>query len=64
MKKSILHQPNNFEGGHSVIFKSYLFDVNGNITGISYYDYSAINKIFNINENKIFKGANLRDIKK
>ncbi len=64
MKKSILQQPNNFEGGHSVIFKSYLFDENRNITGISYYDYTGINKMFNINENKIFKGANLRDNKK
>lgn len=64
MKKAIAKQPNNFEGGHSVIFKSYIFDENGNIKGISYYDYGGINKIFNINENKIFKGANLRDTKK
>lgn len=45
-------------------FKTYIFDENGNIKGISYYDYGGINKIFNINENKIFKGANLRDTKK
>ncbi len=51
-------------GGHSVIFKSYSFDANGNIAGLNCYDYTGINRNFKINESKIFKGANLRDTKK
>jgi hypothetical protein len=57
-------EDNNWGGGHSVIFKSYSFDANGNIDGLNCYDYSGINRNFKINENKIFNGANLRDTKK
>ena len=56
-------EDNNWDGGHSVIFKSYSFDANGNIEGLNIYDYSGINRNFKINE-KIYKGANLRDTKK
>ncbi len=69
LKKAIKNQinkieDNNWGGGHSVIFKSYSFDANGSIDGLNCYDYSGINRNFKINENKIFKGANLRDTKK
>jgi hypothetical protein len=57
-------EDNNWGGGHSVIFKSYSFDANGSIDGLNCYDYSGINRNFKIYENKIFKGANLRDTKK
>lgn len=57
-------EDNNWGGGHSVIFKSYSFDANGNIDGLNCYDYSGINRNFKINEDKIFNGANLRDTKK
>ena len=65
IKDSISKKSNSdWGGGHSVIFKSYSFDANGNIAGLNCYDYTGINRNFKINESKIFKGANLRDTKK
>ncbi|WP_055448128.1 hypothetical protein [Lacinutrix mariniflava] len=54
----------NFSVGHSVIFKSYIKDSSSNIEGINFYDYSGINRSYSFSDNnKIFLGANLKDIK-
>jgi len=53
----------NFEGGHSVIFKSYIKDNSGNITGLNYYDYSGVGRNYTFSNNSImFIGANLKDL--
>lgn len=47
IKSSIGARPHpNFSGGHSVIFKSYEYDTNGNITKILFYDYAGIHRKF------------------
>lgn len=55
----------NFNGGHSVIFKSYIFDRNGDIEGMKFYDYAGIYREFTSMDKtkKIMLGANLKDIK-
>ena len=54
-----------FEGGHSVIFKSYIKDSSNSIIGLNYYDYSGIGRNYSFQDNnKIFLGANLKDIKR
>ena len=58
-------QDDNFHGGHSVIFKSYIYGSNKVIIGIKYYDYHGIvTNGFKPNDMKILMGANLRDEKK
>ncbi len=53
----------NFNGGHSVIFKSYIKNISGEVIGIKYYDYSGINRSYSFDDGgKIFLGANLKDI--
>lgn len=53
----------NFNGGHSVIFKSYIKDESNNITGMNIYDYSGIGRSYSFADNsEIFLGANLKDI--
>ncbi len=53
----------NFNGGHSVVFKSYIKDGSGNIIGLNFYDYTGIGRNYLFaNESKIFLGANLIDI--
>lgn len=53
----------NFEGGHSVIFKSYIKDSSGVITGLNFYDYSGIGRQYSFSSNsKMFLGANLKDL--
>lgn len=51
-----------FFGGHSVIFKSYIRDNSGKITGLNLYDYSGINRSEDKNKEMLFVGANLKDI--
>ncbi|MBV6881762.1 hypothetical protein NG800_018495 [Epilithonimonas ginsengisoli] len=55
----------NFDGGHSVIFKSYIYDNSGNIIGIKYYDYAGIHREFSLGDKakKIMMGTNLKDKK-
>lgn len=55
----------NFNGGHSVVFKSYIFDTNGNIQGMKFYDYAGVNREFTSLDKtkKIMMGANLKDKK-
>lgn len=62
--KSISQRHPNFEGGHSVVFKSYIFDKNDKIIGIKYYDYNGVKHFDNDKiQRKIFLGANLKDKK-
>ncbi|HEX8575866.1 MAG TPA: hypothetical protein VF677_06190, partial [Flavobacterium sp.] len=66
IKSSIgANQHQDFSGGHSIIFKSYKYDTNGDISGIKYYDYSGIHKEFSLidKQAKIILGANLKDYK-
>ncbi len=51
------------QGGHSVIFKSYIKDSSGSVTGFKYYDYSGISKSAIKGDGSLFLGANLKDIK-
>ncbi len=55
----------NFElAGHSIIFKSYIFDASGSIIGFMHYDYHGINRqTIKATAGKVFFGANLRDRK-
>ena len=61
------HSRNNvdFGAGHSVIFKSYIYDSSGTIIGIKYYDYVGIGRSFNESDKftKLMQSANLKDEK-
>lgn len=54
-----------FGAGHSVIFKSYIYDSSGTIIGIKYYDYVGIGRSFNESDKftKLMQSANLKDEK-
>jgi hypothetical protein len=52
-----------FEGGHSVIFKTYIYEKSYKIIALWCYDYSGIEKRFEIDADMIFLGANLKDKK-
>ncbi|KMQ65327.1 hypothetical protein ACM39_16780 [Chryseobacterium sp. FH2] len=54
-----------FSYGHSVIFKSYVYDKNNKIAQIRYYDYHGIGEelVFENNNERILLGANLKDEK-
>ena len=54
-----------FDAGHSVIFKSYIYDSSGTIIGIKYYDYVGIGRSFNESDKftKLMQSANLKDEK-
>ena len=59
----IVGYSSNYEGGHSVVFKTYIYDDSGNITGLKFYDYSGTDREpYNKNKPVIFLGGNLKDI--
>lgn len=61
---AMVNKQNNDLSGHSIIFKSYLFDEQGNIFGFKHYDYHGIyRETIKANVGKVFFGANLRDRK-
>ena len=66
IKKSLQgRQTQYFNGGHSVIFKSYIYNSTGVINGMKFYDYTGIHREFLIFDKtkKIMLGANLKDKK-